>query len=47
MGIPIMAITSNKCVITESAFSDANAVVHWNPEYVSVDDTHISVYKTL
>lgn len=36
MSIPIMATTSNKCVITESAFSEAKAVVHWNPEYVSI-----------
>ena len=31
MGIPRMAITSNKWVVTESAFSDAEAVSHGNP----------------
>ena len=28
--IPIMAITSNKCVITKSAFAEAKAIAHWN-----------------
>ena len=32
IGIPMMAITSNKCVTTESAFNDAKVVAHWNPE---------------
>jgi hypothetical protein len=28
IGIPMMAITSNKCVTTESAFNDAKVVAH-------------------
>ena len=32
-GIPIMAMTSNKCVITESVFSELKAIICWNPEY--------------
>lgn len=30
-GICIIAITSNTCVITESAFSEFKAVAHSNP----------------
>ena len=39
-----MAITSNKWVVTESAFSDAEAVSHGNPYYVSIVwHTHFSL----
>ena len=38
-----MAMASNKCAITESAFSELKAVVHWNPDYVPmVWCTHFS-----
>ena len=34
-GSPIIAITYNKCIITESAFSELT-VAHWNPEYMFI-----------
>lgn len=33
---PVIAITSNKCMITNSAFSEHQAFAHWNPEHVSM-----------
>jgi hypothetical protein len=35
-GIPIIAIISNKCVITELTYSELKAVAIWNPKYVSM-----------
>jgi hypothetical protein len=40
-----MAITTNKYIITELAFSEAKTVVHWNHEYVY--DVHFLVHQTL
>ena len=34
--MPMMAITSNTCVITQSAFSELKAVAYWKSEYVSM-----------
>jgi hypothetical protein len=45
-GIPIIAITSNKCVITESAFSEVKAVTQWILEYVSIIWCTHTVYQT-
>ena len=46
-GISMIVITSNKCAVTESAFSELKAESHWNPEYVSMYDVQILVFQSL